>query len=132
PPTVLNPPEENGKHLQTAALNAAVLSPNGRYVITGSDDKTIAIWDATDPTTHTRLFGPKDAVLGVDMSPNGKFVTAASADGAIYFWDWIGENRLAKIVGHTDIVSDFSFSPCRHFLASASRHRTGRFWKVPA
>ena len=132
-PILVNAPDENGTHVQKDELNAAVFSPDGRYVVTGSNDKTLTVWDAFRPDeTHTRLFSPKDDVLGVDMSPNGKFVAAASADGTIYIWDWTAENRLAKIVGHTDIVSDVSFSPDGRFLASASGDRTSRVWSLPA
>ena len=50
-------------------------SPDGKTVLTGSDDKTARLWDAStgqpigQPLTH------QDAVRAVAFSPDGKTVT---------------------------------------------------------
>src|SRR5919204_1352996 len=130
-PVIVNAPDADGTHPQRDALNSAVFSADGRYVITGSEDKSVAVWDASTGAKLSQLYGPKDAVMGVSMSPNDKFVAAASRDGAIYLFDWYAEDRIAKILGHTDIVADANFSPDGSLIVSASGDRTARIWKVP-
>jgi WD40 repeat protein len=132
-PVPINKPDATtGKHTQTDKVNSVTFSKDGRYVITGSEDKTIAVWDARTGENLVRLFGSREGLLGVDMSPPPeKYVAAASKDGGVYLWDWRAENRLPKIIGHTDVVSDVAFSPDGAQLASASGDRTARIWALP-
>ena len=64
-------------------------SSDGKYVLTGSEDNTAALWDlegkklATFP--HNRLFKSSG------FSPEGKKVLIASVDGTVALWNLKGE-----------------------------------------
>ena len=132
-PVLINKPDKEGHHTQTDQVNSVVFSADGKYVITGNEDKTLAVWDARTGENLVRMFGPREGLLGVAMSPppGDKYVAAASKDATVYLWDWKAENRLPKIVGHTDVVSDVDFSRDGRLLASASGDRTARIWALP-
>jgi WD40 repeat protein len=132
-PVPINKPDSDGHHTQTDAANSVVFSADGKYVITGSEDKTLAVWDATTGENLVRLFGSKQGLLGVAMSPppNDKYVAGASKDGTIYLFDWKADNRILSMPGHTDVASDVDFSPNGKELASASGDRTAAIWALP-
>jgi len=70
-----------GKH--TARVKSVAFSPDGRRVVSASDDRTIALWDAHG----SGLIGPIDTqsapVLAVAFSPDGKRVVAGGHDRSV-------------------------------------------------
>ena len=68
-------------------VQAVAISPDGRTVLTGSEDKTARLWDAVTnqpigpPLVHQ---GP---VAAVAFSPDGKTFLTASTDKTVKLWD---------------------------------------------
>ncbi len=67
-------------------IRAAVFSPDGRFVVTGSDDKTAVLWDAETGKMLSLYKGHTDAVRLVAISPDGKYVATGSDDGTARIW----------------------------------------------
>jgi WD40 repeat protein len=54
-------------------------SPDGQHIISGSDDKTIRIWDAeTGAAVGQPLEGHTRAITSVAYSPNGQHIISRS------------------------------------------------------
>jgi WD40 repeat protein len=66
----------------------AAFSPDGKYIVSGSLDKTITVRDAQ---TGNRVFAPlrghTGCVSGVAFSPNGTRIASGSIDGTVRVWD---------------------------------------------
>jgi WD40 repeat protein len=61
-------------------------SPDGKRIVTGSDDKTAKVWDAdTGRELHT-LTGHTGSVLRVAYSPDGKRIVTGSWDKTAKVW----------------------------------------------
>src|SRR5258708_28507838 len=64
------------------------ISPDGRYIISGSLDRTIRIWDVeTGAVVGEPLVGHTGAVLSVAYSPDGHHIASGSRDQTIRIWD---------------------------------------------
>jgi dipeptidyl aminopeptidase/acylaminoacyl peptidase len=61
----------------TGHLNSAVFSPDGRRVLTASNDNTARIWDAQTGIEITRLEGHEEDVTSAVFSPDGQHVLTA-------------------------------------------------------
>ena len=69
------------------AVNAVAISPDNRWVVTGSGDNTARLWDlsAKDPAANpVVLRGHEGAVTAVAISPDNRWVVTGSSgqDGA--------------------------------------------------
>jgi len=59
-------------------VNSVAISPDGKYVISGSDDNTVKVWELATGRLVRTLKRHKDSVNSVAISPNGKYVISGS------------------------------------------------------
>ncbi|MBN1991575.1 MAG: protein kinase [Anaerolineae bacterium] len=144
-----------------AAITAIVISPDRRWLATGSDDATARLWSFSallEPDQNRNQDAPETSPPSIVL-PNQSFVTvmAASPDGrwlAIGSWDntarlWdapalleLGLSRdrgaagsaVAPVVlrGHDEPVLAVGFSPDNHWLVTGSSDHTARLWDLTA
>ena len=63
------------------------MSPDGRRIVSGSDDNTVAVWDLETGTRIHRLTGHQGAVRSVAVSPDGRRIVSGSDDKTVAVWD---------------------------------------------
>jgi len=104
-----------------AGICSVAFSPNGRQVVTASDDDTAILWD-TETGTKLRVFqGHTNGVQAVAFSPNGRQIVTGSYDKTAILWDVGTGTNLRVFEGHIGIVTSVAFSPDgRHVLAGGS------------
>jgi WD40 repeat protein len=96
----------------------------------GSDDRTVKIWDiATQQCLHT-LEGHTNLIRSLDFSPDGKLLVSGSLDQTLKLWSVSTGNCLKTLEGHQSWVFDVKFSYSGKFIASASFDRTLKIWDV--
>jgi len=66
---------------------SVAFSPDGKFVVSGSADKTVGIWDAEAEMLLQLFRGHTDGVTSVAFSPDSKFVVSGSADKTVGIWD---------------------------------------------
>jgi WD40 repeat protein len=73
---------------ENTIVNSIAFSPDGKYIASGSDDRTILVWDAETGELTSRPFeGHTNAVISAAFSPNGKYIASASWDSTIRVWN---------------------------------------------
>ena len=95
----------------TGGVTSTAFSPDGRCIVTGSEDQTARVWDAATGKELRTLVGHANAVYSVAFSPNGRRIVSGSADQTAKLWDAATGRDLLTFDCETDVISSVAFSP---------------------
>ena len=105
----------------TGSVNALALSPDGRFLVSGSEDLTLKIWDTATGNVLRTLSGHDKSVLAAAISPDGKLLASGSADQTVRVWDVV-TGQSFRALTHTSPVKNVVFSDDGRRLTSLGNH----------
>ncbi|KAF9890253.1 hypothetical protein FE257_006165 [Aspergillus nanangensis] len=106
------------------------MSSDGRYIVSGSMDESVRVWDLVENARCARVLQTPWPVRSVALSPDGSRIAAGGVDGGVHVWDATSGVVLSRLLGHTDDVVALCFKPDSKFLFSGSLDRTMRSWDM--
>ncbi|KAK4166239.1 HET-R [Cladorrhinum sp. PSN259] len=109
---------------------SVAFSPDGQRLASGSDDKTVKIWDPASGQCLQTLEGRRYWVRSVTFSPDGQRLASGSGDKTVKIWDPVSGQCLQTLEGHSDSVRSVAFSPDSQRLASSSNDKTVKIWDI--
>jgi hypothetical protein len=104
------------------------ISPDGRRIVVGSEDRTAKVWDAGAGRELLSLKGHIGVVTSVAISPDGQRIVTGSGDGMAKVWDAQTGRELLSLEGHTGVVTSVAISPDGRRIVTGSYDRTAKVW----
>ncbi|XP_033746030.1 U3 small nucleolar RNA-interacting protein 2-like [Pecten maximus] len=123
------------------SVTCVVISPDSRYLFTGSKDCSIIKWDiqkrkkvAVIPGgrkgTEKLHVGHTDHILCIAISSDGKYLASGGRNKLVHIWNPDDCTHIHYFPGHKDAISSLAFRKGTHQLFSASHDRSVKIWNV--
>ncbi len=116
-------------------MNDVAFSANGTRIVTGSDDKTVRLWDARTGAQLRVFKGHMSGVSAVGMSADGTRIVSGSrsgrfARGGAIVWNAKTGAVIAVLRGHANSISDVAISADGSRVVTGSHDKTAAVWDV--
>ncbi len=112
------------------SVQSVDITPDGRIAVSGSNDKTIRVWDIKSLICLRILVGHTDTVNSVKLTPDGRMAVSGSSDKTLRVWNLENWNCLRIISGHTDAIMGVSITPDGRRAVSVSLDKSLRIWDL--
>ncbi|HEX2688280.1 MAG TPA: AAA family ATPase [Kofleriaceae bacterium] len=119
------------RHLvgHTDLVSACAVTPDGRYVVSASNDRTLRVWELGSGRAVATLEGHTDWVSACAVTQDGRHVVSASADQTLKVWELASGRAVTTLAGHTNDVTACAVTPDGRHVISASRDQTLKVWE---
>lgn len=112
-----------------STVTTLAVAEGTQRIISGSEDKSVRIWDALTGQQILVMDGHADCVYGVAVSEQRGICVSGSWDQTVRVWDTSTGECIRVLEGHRDRVSAVAISPNGESLASSSLDGTVLLWQ---
>jgi WD40 repeat protein/serine/threonine protein kinase len=113
-----------------AALYSAAVSPDGKWIVTGSKDGTARVWDAGNARAVCVLRGHESEVNGVAFSPDGTRVASASDDRTVRIWDRASGREILRLTDCKRAAINVAYTPDGRLLLASCADPAVKVWNA--
>jgi WD40 repeat protein len=114
---------QNGHHLGAESVG---FSADGKWVVTGSYDGTVIVWDAKTGALLRRIDGREDGVREAVLSVDQKVIVTAGKTATL--WDPVTGRRVRSLKGHEQGVNAVGISPDGAWVLTGADDKTAVLW----
>jgi len=114
----------------SAAAVSVAFSPDGRFVLSGSDDRTMKLWEVATGREIRTFRGIESNVTSVAYSLNGRVALSGHMNGALAFWD-LSTGKMLRLVEkahRTSWVQAVAFRQGDAQVISVGNNRRVKVW----
>ena len=112
-----------------AGISTIAWSPDAALLASGSDDKSIRLWDARAGKAFPEpLLGHHNYVYCVAFSPKGNMLVSGSYDEALFLWDVRTGRLMRSLPAHSDPVGGVDFVRDGTLIVSCASDGLIRVW----
>jgi len=109
------------------------VTPDGKQVISGSNDNVIRVWDIASGKSVFTLTKQEGAIGALAITKDGNYLFSGSQESpnSIRLWNLKTRSLLWNLIGHLDLVTSLALTPDNLKLVSSSQDKSVDIWEVP-
>ncbi len=111
-------------------VSGAVFSPDGRYILTSSWDRTARVWKKSTRKQVLRLDGHDGFVNSAVFNPDQSLILTAGLDNRARLFNARTGKPVRVLKGHNHELTSAEFSTDGRRIVTASSDQTARMWDV--
>ncbi|XP_071501930.1 lissencephaly-1 homolog [Diadema setosum] len=99
------------------------------FLVSGSRDKTIKIWDVSAGGCIMTLTGHDNWVRGALFHPGGKYIISVADDKTLRVWDYKNKRCMKTLEAHQHFATSLDFHRSAPFVITGSVDLTIKVWE---
>jgi len=120
-------------------INSVGISADNKYIVSGSNDKTIKIWDLDETVKITwdiktgeliKSIKGDNWVYSVAISSDSKYIVSGSSDDTIKIWNLNTGKLIKTLKGHIGSVNSVAITKDNKYIVSGSSDNTIKIWNL--
>jgi WD40 repeat protein len=132
---------DTGGHMAT--ISGLAVTPDGKQLVSASNDKTVRVWDLATGKTIRIIRGESapgnwGTIYAMALSPDARWLAVSgymhgndrAVASAVRLYDFANGKLVALLKGHTQVVFALAFSPDGKRLISGSGDTTAIVWDL--
>ena len=104
------------------------ISTDGNYIVSGSRDNKVKLWDVNKKSLVHTFKGHRDWVNSVATSNDGNYIVSGSKDRKVKLWDVNKKSLVHTFEGHQDSVNSVAISNDGNYIVSGSKDDKVKLW----
>ncbi|HSZ24558.1 MAG TPA: caspase family protein [Cytophagaceae bacterium] len=114
----------------SASVKSIAVSKDGKFLATGSRDKTAKLWDIITGFEIRTFMGHEHTVNGIQFSPNGKLMATSSADNTIKVWNILTGKQIFSSPISGKYRTDVAFSADSKYITAAGYDDSATIYEI--
>ena len=104
--------EDYGLYLQahTESVSAVAVTNDNKYIVSGSNDNTIRVWNLKKKRQEFSLHGHTDGVRSITITSDNRYIVSYSRDLTIRVWSFQDRNQKTLFQGHTAMIQSLAIT----------------------
>eukprot|EP00798_Chlamydomonas_sp_ICE-L_P015895 gene15895-22029_t len=127
-------PSESKQHIarmtgHVQLINQVQFSPDGRWILSASFDKSIKLWDGEKGTFAATFRSHVGPVYQCAWSSDSRLFVSGSKDSTLKVWDVRTRKLKVDLPGHADEVFTVDWAPDGSGVASGGKDKVLKLWR---
>lgn len=114
----------------TRRVNAVAVTPDGKWVVSGSWDRTIKVWNLATGEQENLLTGHTNGINAVAITPNGEMLISGSIDKTLKVWNLKTGKQLFSFTDDNESVTSVAVTPNGRRVIFGSLDETIKIWNL--
>ena len=128
PSKAAKPPVSYPLRAHTGYVQAVAFSPDGKTLVTASNDHTARLWDVASRTQRGKPFQHPDGVNAAVVTPDGSALYTADDKGYLRIWPMSGRGRSSGFEAGLGPLTTLALSPHGGIMATSDDSQYVRLW----
>lgn len=111
-------------------VRCLAFDPSNEFFASGSNDRTIRIWDLASGQLRLTLTGHLESITGLKISDRSPYMFSCALDKKVKCWDLETNRVIRHYHGHLSAVNALELHPKLDILATGGRDGTCRVWDI--
>ena len=124
--------DKKPKHRMTGhqqLINHVQFSPDGRWLLSASFDKSVQLWDGMTGKFVATFRGHVGPVYQVSWSADSRMFVSGIKDSTLKVWELRTRKLKVELPGHADEVFTVDWSPTGSSVASGGKDTVLKLWR---